>query len=572
LRGGCFLLDVLVMVEFIKEFALQQKKRLTTIGKEKTSTATAEKNKDRVQQYSDEAKEVMKKWLNDVSQGGVHRLRLDYNKLKSFSPQGLTQNVFEANKNRCRYKDVKCFDQTRVILSWPPGQVNDFIHANWVKHELLENDFICCQAPLESTVGDFWRMIWQEKVKQIIMLCSLFELGKMKCCQYWPPRVDDKMTFFTITITCTLIDTSDPSFVHTKLDLTCGEEVRHVDHRQWITWPDKSVPKTPMAPFRLLQYSRHFVKNPSVVHCSAGIGRTGTLVLLEIATNALKRGIFPDIKQYFRDLRSQRSQAIQTEDQYLYIHYAIVQLLFVKGVVSAHDIRGFCAEYVEYLKMLNESGEKQLPLDKTAPPKVGSRSGGRDDTIAALIAKHEKVDDSQSIPSRKKTTPTSKESTDDKEGSKRQKKKKGKIPKDKRGSDSSSKRVKKATDTSSKRTEKISDSLDKDSLVHKKSGATLKDKGTTSPGKDIKTGLPNGNQVVVMPNEFSKESLAATAVHTNNPPAEPKTPNTRIAYTPAKVYTVVQAGTNKVAVFKYPATPVGLRTTTEVFDERRQTK
>uniref|UniRef100_A0A914ZF59 Uncharacterized protein n=1 Tax=Parascaris univalens TaxID=6257 RepID=A0A914ZF59_PARUN len=62
------------------------------------------------------------------------------------------------------------------------------------------------------------------------------------------------------------------------------------------------------------------------------------------------------------------------------------------------------------------------------------------------------------------------------------------------------------------------------------------------------------------------------AVHTNNPPAEPKTPNTRIAYTPAKVYTVVQAGTNKVAVFKYPATPVGLRTTTEVFDERRQTK
>uniref|UniRef100_A0A914S327 Tyrosine-protein phosphatase domain-containing protein n=1 Tax=Parascaris equorum TaxID=6256 RepID=A0A914S327_PAREQ len=144
--------------------------------------------------------------------GGVHRLRLDYNKLKSFSPQGLTQNVFEANKNRCRYK---------VILSWPPGQVNDFIHANWVKHELLENDFICCQAPLESTVGDFWRMIWQEKVKQIIMLCSLFELGKMKCCQYWPPRVDDKMTFFTITITCTLIDTSDPSFVHTKLDLTC---------------------------------------------------------------------------------------------------------------------------------------------------------------------------------------------------------------------------------------------------------------------------------------------------------------------------------------------------------------
>uniref|UniRef100_F1L1L7 Tyrosine-protein phosphatase non-receptor type 12 n=1 Tax=Ascaris suum TaxID=6253 RepID=F1L1L7_ASCSU len=562
------------MVEFIKEFALQQKKRLTTIVKDKTSTSDVEKNKDRAQQYSDEAKEVMKKWLNDVSQGGIHRLRLDYNKLKSFTPKGLTQNVFEANKNRCRYKDVKCFDQTRVILSWPPGQVNDFIHANWVKHELLENDFICCQAPLESTVGDFWRMIWQEKVKQIIMLCSLFELGKMKCCQYWPPRVDDKMTFFTITITCTLVDTSDPSFVHTKLDLTCGEEVRHVDHRQWITWPDKSVPKTPMAPFRLLQYSRHFVKNPSVVHCSAGIGRTGTLVLLEITTNALKRGIFPDIKQYFRDLRSQRSQAIQTEDQYLYIHYAIVQLLFIKGVVSAHDIRGFCSEYVEYLKMLNENGGKQLPLDKTAPPKIDSRDGARADKIAALIAEDKKVNDSQSIRRRKKTMLTLKESNDDKEetSSKRQKKKKGKIAKDKRGSDSSSKRVKKATETSSKRAKKISDLLDKGSLRQRKKEAALKDKGTTSPGKDIKYGPTNENQMIVMPNEFSKEPLAATAVHTNKPPVEAKAPNARIAYTPAKVYTVVQAGTNKVTVFKCPATTVGLRTTREIFDDGKQTK
>uniref|UniRef100_A0A0M3IZS2 Protein-tyrosine phosphatase n=1 Tax=Anisakis simplex TaxID=6269 RepID=A0A0M3IZS2_ANISI len=183
-----------------------------------------------------------------------------------------------------KFSDVKCLERTRVVLKWPPGDKNDFIHANWVKHELLENDFICCQAPLEATIGDFWRMVWQEKVRQIIMLCNLAELGRVKCCEYWPQKVGNKLEFGNLTISCKSVDTSDSSFVYTKLVLQCGAETRHVDHLQWVSWPDRSVPKTPMAPFRLLQYSRHYTNNPSVIHCSAGIGRTGTLVMIEIAT------------------------------------------------------------------------------------------------------------------------------------------------------------------------------------------------------------------------------------------------------------------------------------------------
>uniref|UniRef100_A0A914Y7N3 Protein tyrosine phosphatase n=1 Tax=Panagrolaimus superbus TaxID=310955 RepID=A0A914Y7N3_9BILA len=175
--------------------------------------------------------------------------------------------------------------------------------------------FICCQGPLDATVADFWRCVWQEKVKQIIMLCRCEEMGKNKCAQYWPLQIGGTLNFHGLTIKCEKIDTSDRSFLHSKLSLTYENETRTVDHRQWTSWPDKSVPKTPMAPFRLLQHTRKYPQNPTVIHCSAGVGRTGTLVMIEIMYRSLTKGKIPDVAQLVKDARSQRSQAVQTEDQ-----------------------------------------------------------------------------------------------------------------------------------------------------------------------------------------------------------------------------------------------------------------
>ncbi|VDN04624.1 unnamed protein product [Thelazia callipaeda] len=234
------------------------------------------------------------------------------------------------------FVDIKCYDSTRVVLTWPKDCKNDFIHANWVKHKLLSNSFICTQAPQEHTVFDFWRMVWQEKTKLIIMLCKLVEKRRPKCCQYWPGSIGQTMKFDNIVIT--------------KLQIEYEDESRTVYHQQWASWPDRSVPKTPLAPFRLLKCARQ-QKTPVIVHCSAGIGRTGTLILVEMMLRSLyytltytdvilKKGKVPDAKKYLQIIRNQRARAVQTEDQYIYAHYAIIQMLYIKKVFTVHDVAG----------------------------------------------------------------------------------------------------------------------------------------------------------------------------------------------------------------------------------------
>ncbi|VDN00296.1 unnamed protein product, partial [Thelazia callipaeda] len=105
----------------------------------------ASKPTPEVNQFSNEAKSVMWRWLVDLSQGGIWRLRRDFYKLRKFTPPHPESKKFSANLNLCRYKDVTCYDNTRVVLNWPADCKNDFIHANWMRHELLSCDFICTQ-------------------------------------------------------------------------------------------------------------------------------------------------------------------------------------------------------------------------------------------------------------------------------------------------------------------------------------------------------------------------------------------------------------------------------------------
>uniref|UniRef100_A0A914RND2 Uncharacterized protein n=1 Tax=Parascaris equorum TaxID=6256 RepID=A0A914RND2_PAREQ len=125
-------------------------------------------------------------------------------------------------------------------------------------------------------------MIWQERVKEIIMLCRLKEGGREKCYEYWPQAQDETMTYKPLIITTKLLKTTDPDFIYSRIELRCGDEIRRVQHHQWTTWPDKSVPKTPLTPFRLLRFAHKSAKYPTVVHCSAGVGRSGTFIMIEI--------------------------------------------------------------------------------------------------------------------------------------------------------------------------------------------------------------------------------------------------------------------------------------------------
>ncbi|EJW74167.1 hypothetical protein WUBG_14923, partial [Wuchereria bancrofti] len=118
----------------------------------------------------------------------IDGLRAEFATLKTFVPTAISQAAFDRNKDCNRYNNIICYDHTRVVLRFNVPPDRDYIHANYVRTSLcnLPNNFICTQGPMDSTVNDFWRLVWQEKPKTIVMLCKVIECGKQKCSQYFP--------------------------------------------------------------------------------------------------------------------------------------------------------------------------------------------------------------------------------------------------------------------------------------------------------------------------------------------------------------------------------------------------
>ncbi|KAL3119772.1 hypothetical protein niasHT_006462 [Heterodera trifolii] len=187
---------------------------------------------------------------------------------------------------------------------------------------------ICTQGPLETTCDDFWTMIVQENIEGIVMLCDTIEQNRIKCHQYWPTADNKLMRFANNQIMVKFMREHHVEGALYRTDLIVGApQMRQghlrVQHFHWRQWPDRGVPHSDLAPLRLLY---HVIGVPrAVVHCSAGIGRTGTLVAVYLANQTLHLGQPLNIFALIRDLRRQRSQSIQTLDQYLYIYFVILR-------------------------------------------------------------------------------------------------------------------------------------------------------------------------------------------------------------------------------------------------------
>lgn len=236
-----------------------------------------------------------------------------------------------------RYSDVVCTDSTRVKLKLGEEQFGDYIHANYVTSPLLTTKFICTQGPLQSTIHDFWRMIFQERIECILMLCKPCEDGRPKCSVYWPETVGDDLSTETLLVKNTGEDADEfattTSFMvelNPAYAITDGE--LPPDRRKplflrlfrWTTWPDRGVPdhNSCRIPLHLLDRVRCA---PCVIHCSAGIGRTGSILALEMALQKVVAGSKIDFELIARELRCARAQCIQTEVQYLYIHRVMIE-------------------------------------------------------------------------------------------------------------------------------------------------------------------------------------------------------------------------------------------------------
>ncbi|RCN37215.1 hypothetical protein ANCCAN_16886 [Ancylostoma caninum] len=276
-------------------------------------------------------------FVENALRKGPLGLAADFRQMKRKNDLSLMNEFVAQEPNgKNRYSDVGCLDHNRVVLSTGPCS---YIHANYVSTPNNPKRFICTQGPLPTTCSEFWHMIVQDEVEVIIMLCDFVEQGTDKCYAYYPTKKGKPLTFpGNISVSCKGRDKFIfPFETKIKIKITSlevsieGQSPLSVSHYQWMDWPDKGVPEADLAPLYLLHQFRS-IRTPIVVHCSAGIGRTGSMVLLENAMEVLEKGeTLYEMDRYLTALRTQRSKSVQTEQQYLYVHQVILNLLRAAG-------------------------------------------------------------------------------------------------------------------------------------------------------------------------------------------------------------------------------------------------
>ncbi|CAL8333251.1 unnamed protein product [Lota lota] len=259
-----------------------------------------------------------------------------------------------ANQIKNRYSDVLCLDQSRVRLCElcdDEDETSDYINASFMDGYKRSNAYIATQGPLPKTFEDFWRMVWEQMVLLIVMTTRVVERGRVKCGQYWPleeSRTEQHGCFLVRNMHIQAFQ--DFKLSHLELYNTQTGEKREISHYLYVSWPDFGVPKCASA---MLDFREHVQQRqeaavqslgpswtgppggpPVVVHCSAGIGRTGTFCTLDICLSRLEDIGTVDVRQTVRRMRTQRAFSIQTWDQYYFCYTAIIEYAQRNGKLS----------------------------------------------------------------------------------------------------------------------------------------------------------------------------------------------------------------------------------------------
>ncbi|XP_030071123.1 receptor-type tyrosine-protein phosphatase O isoform X2 [Microcaecilia unicolor] len=273
-------------------------------------------------------------YLKEMAKDSSYKFSLQFEELKQIGID-ITHTASDLPSNRCknRYTNILPYDFSRVrLVSMSQEEGTDYINANYIPGYNSPQEYIATQGPLPETRGDFWKMVLQQKSQIIVMLTQCNEKRRVKCDHYWPFTAEPVL-YGDITVAM-ISENEQTDWCYRTFRISCADEVLEVMHFNYTSWPDHGVPSTNAAESVL-----HFVQmirkqankshGPLTVHCSAGVGRTGTFISLDRLMQHIQDHEFIDILGLVSELRSYRMSMVQTEEQYIFIHQC-VQLIWKK--------------------------------------------------------------------------------------------------------------------------------------------------------------------------------------------------------------------------------------------------
>jgi len=273
-----------------------------------------------------------KQVYDELRQDSSYKFAGEFFELKEVGKDQTTEaSLLTANRGKNRYTNILAYDKTRVKLGATdddPG--SDYINANFIAGNNSKREFIATQGPLPGTKEDFWRMCWEQNTPIIVALCQVVERGRIKCDHYWPYDSDPEWVGSDLQLVMERESTL-PNWTEREFILTKGETSRRIKQYHFTVWPDNGVPSSlePLVKFvRQVRFemNRFLDRGPTIIHCSAGVGRTGTFVGYDRLLQDYENKSYVDIFGMVYEMRMSRCLMVQTEAQYICLHELVYDL------------------------------------------------------------------------------------------------------------------------------------------------------------------------------------------------------------------------------------------------------
>ncbi|XP_062450971.1 receptor-type tyrosine-protein phosphatase V-like isoform X5 [Rhea pennata] len=290
-----------------------------------------------------------KQYYEMKTASGNHSFFQEFEELKEVGKeQPKVEAELSTNISKNRYPHVLPYDHSRVKLSQlGEDPHSDYINANFMPGYTSQQEFIATQGPLKKTIEDFWRLVWEQNVCNIIMLTVCMENGRVLCDHYWPSE-SAPVSYGQVQVHLLKQSSSEEwTMREFKLWHEGLQAERHVSHLHYTAWPDHGIPESTTSIMAFRELVREHIKGakdagPTLVHCSAGVGRTGTFIALDCLLQQMKQEKIVDTFGVVYTLRMNRYQMIQTLSQYIFLHSCILEKILEEPLLGLSETEMSC--------------------------------------------------------------------------------------------------------------------------------------------------------------------------------------------------------------------------------------